>query len=186
VQYTGYEKPLDQVAVKNPRDRRLGFLLGTADLIAQMSDRAYPEKCRTFLYTEFEACGLAGAGKGGRAPVYTSPDDLLSKTPEFARKLFQDRLDGYFEGAYHYMESYFGGQNPYLAEIRKHLSYVRELVDQGAFERLRRQPESINAPALRALMGVRLSDSRSRRPTLPMDTSRTRRASGTATEFVPV
>ena len=186
VQYTGYEKPLDKVAVKNPRDRRLGFLLGTADLIAQMSDRAYPEKCRSFLYTEFEACGLAGAGKDGRAPVYSSPDDLLSKTPEFAKKLFADRLDGYFEGAYHYLDSYFGGQNPYLAEIRKHLNYVRELVDLGAFERLRRQPERINAPALRALMGIRLSDPRSRRLTLPMDTRRTRRAAAGAREFVPV
>jgi hypothetical protein len=187
VQYTGYEKPLDQVAVKHARDRRLGFLLGTADLIAQMSDRAYPEKCRSFLYTEFKACGLAGEGKDGKAPVYSSPEDLLRKTPDFAKKLFHDRLDGHFEGAYHYIETYFGGQNPYLAEIRKHLDFIRMLVDEGQLDRLRRQPERIDAPELRKLMGVRLSDARARRPTLPMDTHRTRHATeGEGAEFIPV
>ena len=186
VQYTGYEKPLDQVAVKNPRDRRLGFLLGTADLIAQMSDRAYLEKCRSFLYTEFEACGLAGTGKDGKPVVYASPEDLLRKTPEFARKLFADRLDGYFEGAYHYIESYFGGQNPYLDEIRKHLNYLRMLAEEGRFERLRRRPERIDAPMLRSLLGLRLSGQRSHRGSLPMGTRRTRRGVRSDREFIPV
>ena len=38
--FTGYEK---QVVMENPLDHTLGCLLGTADLIAQMSDRAYLE-----------------------------------------------------------------------------------------------------------------------------------------------
>jgi hypothetical protein len=187
VQFTGYEKPLDQVRVKNAHDRRLGFLLGTADLIAQMADRAYPEKCRNFLYHEFEACGLAGAGKpGGPKPVYESPEDLLRKTPQFADKLFRERLDGYFEGAYHYMEQYFGGENPYLAEIRKHLDFVQQLVAKGDLERLKRKPESINAHALRGLMGIRLADDRSRRISLPLGTPRTTGSQTKPADYVPV
>jgi hypothetical protein len=185
VQFTGYEKPLDEVAVRGARDRRLGFLLGTADLIAQMADRNYPEKCRSFLYHEFEACGLAGAGKPGKpAPMYKSPEDLVRKTPQFARKLFEDRLDGYFEGAYRYLETYFGGDNPYLAEIRKHLDYIRRVVDQGQLDLLRRHPESINAHALRGLMGLRLRDRRGRVTALPQS-RRTRQSKVAARDYVP-
>jgi hypothetical protein len=175
VHYTGYEKPLEAVRVRGARDRRLGFLLGTADLMAQMADREYPEKCRTFLYHEFEACGLAGEPRPGRpAPVYRSPEDLLRKTPEFARKLFHERLDGYFEGAYHLIEDHFGGANPYLAEIRRHVDFIRQAVDAGDLARLRRHPQSVNAHALRHQMGipiarhggshVRLAGRRTRRP----------------------
>ncbi|HUR40972.1 MAG TPA: HD domain-containing protein [Verrucomicrobiae bacterium] len=155
VQFTGYEMPLDKVSVSGTKDRRLGFLLGTADLMAQMADREYPEKCRTFLYREFEACGLAGEPRPGRpTPIYSSPDDLLRKTPDFARKIFEDRLDGYFGGVYRHIEDHFGGENPYLAEIRRHIDYIRQAVETGNPEMLRRKPEAVNAAALRALMGI--------------------------------
>jgi len=186
VHFTGYEMPLDAIRVRGAKDRRLGFLLGTADLVAQMSDREYPEKCRSFLYHEFEACGLAGKPQPGKpAPLYSSPEDLLRKTPEFAAKLFKERLDGYFEGAYRYIERHFGGQNPYLAEIRRHVDYIRRVVETGRLELLRRHPESINAHALRGLMGVQLArQPRGRKAHLRG--MRTRRARASAADYVPV
>jgi hypothetical protein len=186
VHFTGYEMALDAVRVRGAKDRRLGFLLGTADLVAQMADREYPEKCRTFLYHEFEACGLAGKPQPGKpAPIYSSPEDLLRKTPEFAAKIFKDRLDGYFEGAYRYIENHFGGQNPYLAEIRRHVDYIKRVVDSGDMTLLRRQPESINAHALRSLVGVQLSQQpRGRKSRLRG--LRTRRARVAAADYVPV
>ena len=186
VQYTGYEMPLDAVRVRGAKDRRLGFLLGTADLMAQMADRMYPEKCRTFLYHEFEACGLAGAGKpGGPRPVYSSPDDLLRKTPGFARKLFEERLDGYFEGGYRFFESYFGGRNPYLEQIRRHLDYIRRVIEADDMSLLRRQPHSINARVLRGLMGIRLRNARPRRQRSAARGRSTRRARVSASDYVP-
>jgi hypothetical protein len=186
VHYTGYEMPLDSVRVRDPKDRRLGFLLGTADLMAQMADRNYPEKCRDFLYHEFVACGLAGEGRpGGPKPVYSSPDDLLRKTPEFARKLFNDRLDGYFEGAYRYIEDHFGGSNPYLSEIRRHIDFIRQAVEQGSLGLLRRHPEPINAHTLRQITGIHIADRQRRQATLPLHSRRTRRSRVTAAEFVP-
>ncbi len=186
VHYTGYEMPLDAVKVKDPKDRRLGFLLGTADLMAQMADRNYPEKCRDFLYHEFVACGLAGEGRpGGPKPVYSSPDDLLRKTPEFARKIFNDRLDGYFEGAYRYIEDHFGGSNPYLAEIRRHIDFIRQAVDQGSLGLLKRQPESVNAHLLRQIAGVHVADRRRSRASMPLHSRRTRRARVAGADFVP-
>ena len=38
VHFTGYEVELSQIQLPDPRDRKLGHLLGTADLIAQMFD----------------------------------------------------------------------------------------------------------------------------------------------------
>jgi hypothetical protein len=44
--YTGYEVPFSELVLKDARDVRLGHLLGTADMITQMADRCYLEKCR--------------------------------------------------------------------------------------------------------------------------------------------
>jgi hypothetical protein len=185
VHFTGYEMALDAIKVHDAKDRQLGFLLGTADLMAQMADRNYPEKCRDFLYHEFVACGLAGEPAPGKKPIYTSPDDLLRKTPEFARKIFNDRLDGYFEGAYRYIEDHFGGANPYLAEIRRHIDFIRQAVDQGSTALLRRQPQSINAHTLRQITGIHVADRRRRRSTLPVHGRRTRRSRVAGADFVP-
>jgi len=186
VHFTGYEMALDSIRVHDTKDRRLGFLLGTADLMAQMADRNYPEKCRDFLYHEFVACGLAGQPAGEKSrPIYSSPDDLLRKTPEFARKLFNERLDGYFEGAYRYIEDHFGGHNPYLAEIRRHIDFIRQAVDQGSLGLLRRHPESINAHVLRQITGIHVGDRKRVRASLPLHSRRTRRSQVAAADFAP-
>ena len=46
VHFTGYELDLDKIELDDPRDIICGHLIGTADLIAQMADRCYLEKCR--------------------------------------------------------------------------------------------------------------------------------------------
>ena len=46
VHFTGYEMDPADIEVANSRERRLGELLGTADLIAQMADVDYARKCR--------------------------------------------------------------------------------------------------------------------------------------------
>jgi hypothetical protein len=61
VHFTGYEIKLSQIQLPDARDRKLGHLLGTADLIAQMADRCYLEKCRDRLYPEFVLGGIAAA-----------------------------------------------------------------------------------------------------------------------------
>ena len=156
VHFTGYEIALDKVQVRDPLDRQLGFLLGSADLLAQLSDRCYLEKCRDFLFPEFEICGLAGAPHAdGPKPIYASPDDLLRKTPDFNRKIFYDRLDGYFDGAHRHMKDHFGGRNPYLEVIEAHLQRLKQLLKKNRLNALRLRPEPINGPRLRKLLGRR-------------------------------
>ena len=59
VHYTGYEMHPDQIKLPDEKTHRVGHMLGTADLIAQMSDRCYLEKCRDRLYIEFVLAGIA-------------------------------------------------------------------------------------------------------------------------------
>ena len=142
VHFTGYEIPYAEIDVREPRDRKVGHLLGTADLIAQMSDRCYLEKCRDRLYPEFVLAGMA-TGKtpdGGVHVRYGSGLDLLRQTPGFVAMVVRDRLDGEFGGAYHCVEPLFGGHNPYMATIRQHVGYLQQVLRTENWPLLRRNP----------------------------------------------
>lgn len=160
VHFTGYEMELDQIQVHHPLDRRLGFLLGSADVLAQMSDRCYLEKCRDFLYAEFEICGLAGSPRAGGAKLlYASREELLHRTPEFHEKIWQERMDGYFEGSYRHAAAHFDGRNLYLNAIEGHRLRLREVLRTGQiYAGLRRRPECVNIGPLRVILGLQSAD----------------------------
>ncbi|MGO9036821.1 MAG: hypothetical protein ACLPV2_08410 [Steroidobacteraceae bacterium] len=142
VHFTGYEVKLSQIQLSDARDRKLGHLLGTADLIAQMADRCYLEKCRDRLYPEFVLGGIAAAqGSDGIMQVrYSSGLDLLRQTPRFVRETRAERLEGEFEHAYRYLEPLFGGKNPYLEAIDRNLVYLHRILRAERWRMLRRNP----------------------------------------------
>jgi hypothetical protein len=142
VHFTGYEIKLNMIQLADPKDRKLGHLLGTADLIAQMADRCYLEKCRDRLYPEFVLGGVAATtGNDGSLRVrYSSGLDLLRQTPEFVRETFVARLEGEFEHAYRYLECLFGGKNPYLEAIERNLGYLHRVLRTERWPMLRRNP----------------------------------------------
>ncbi len=99
VHFTGYEVPFEQIRLDDPRDRKVGHLLGTADMMAQMADRCYLEKVRDRLYPEFVLGGVAvSRGDGGLNVAYGSGLDILRNTPEFFAETMRTRLDGEFGG----------------------------------------------------------------------------------------
>ncbi|HEY2340975.1 MAG TPA: hypothetical protein VGH75_10630, partial [Steroidobacteraceae bacterium] len=117
IHFTGYEVPFAEIEsrVADPRDIILGHLLGSADMIAQMADRCYLEKCRDRLYAEFVLGGVAlPVSERGPEVKYASGLDLLRQTPEFVSDVREKRLDGDFDRAYRYLEILYGGRNPYL------------------------------------------------------------------------
>ena len=144
VHFTGYERPLDTLKLTDPRDVKVGHLLGTADMIAQMADRCYLEKCRDRLYAEFVLGGVALPmdGNGGSAPQvkYASGLDLLRQTPDFVVDVRAKRLDGQFDRAYRYLEVLFGGSNPYIEAIERNLDYLRQILRSENWRLLRRNP----------------------------------------------
>ena len=142
VHFTGYEITLNQIQLADDRDRKCGHMLGTADLIAQMADRCYLEKCRDRLYPEFVLGGIAAAqGSDGTMQVrYSSGLDLLRQTPHFVRETRTQRLNGEFGHAYRYLEALFSGRNPYLEAIDRNLGYLQRILHAERWRMLRRNP----------------------------------------------
>ena len=142
VHFTGYELPFDQIRLDDPRDRKVGHLVGTADMIAQMSDRCYLEKCRDRLYPEFVLGGVAlsNSEDGGLKVLYGSGLDILRQTPGFFAETMRTRLDGEFGGAYRYVEAFFGGHNPYMEAIDRNLDYLARVLQTKRWSMLRREP----------------------------------------------
>ncbi len=142
IHYTGYEKPIAKIQLEDARDHRLGQLLGTADMTAQMADRCYLEKCRDRLYPEFVLGGVAlpTSAEGYRKVIYASGLDLLRQTPGFMEQVRNKRLDGEFERAYRYYEILFGGRNPYIEAIERNLAFIREVLRSESWRMLRRNP----------------------------------------------
>lgn len=139
IHFTGYERPIQKIHVPNLTFRLLGNMLGTADIIAQMADRCYLEKCRDCLYPEFVEGGLAARDDGDcRAGLmFKSAEDLVSKTPKFY-KTATVRLNDLLGSAYGYANKHFGGQNLYLDEIAKNVHYAVEVAEQRDLSLLRR------------------------------------------------
>src|SRR6202167_2769523 len=142
VHFTGYEVPFSQINVTDRRDIALGHMVGTADMIAQMADRCYLEKCRDRLYPEFVLGGLAlDTGSTGEHLVrYASGLDLLRQTPQFVAETRTKRLEQSFGAAYHYLEVLFDGRNPYIESIERNLAYLDQGLRSESWRMLRQQP----------------------------------------------
>src|SRR5260221_4426462 len=152
VHYTGYEMEIENIPVADLRDRLVGCMVGTADLIGQMSDRMYLEKVRQFLYQEFVWGKIAREQlpDGKEIVRYVSADDLIIKTPGFYEYVARTRIDKKLDGADRYAESHFGGPNLYQSAIDCNMDFLRETIETADFNRLRRACYSLSASPARA------------------------------------
>ena len=99
-----------------------GTILGTADLLGQMSDRAYLEKL-LFLYYEFREAGIEG---------YNTEFDILRKTLDFY-EITQTRLETTLKGSYLYAAVHFAvrrgiNYNLYMEAIERHMNYLKKIL----------------------------------------------------------
>jgi hypothetical protein len=145
VHFTGYEIPIDKIRISLPIHRVIGNLLGTADILGQMADRCYLEKCYERLFPEFVLGGIARRknAQGQEEIVFASADDLIAKTPDFYESAAH-RLDAVLEAAYRYAEPHFGGHNYYVEAVEQNISYARKIGSGGDVSQLRRQPPAVN------------------------------------------
>jgi hypothetical protein len=151
VHFTGYERMADTIRTDDPLLRRVGEILGTADIVAQMSDRCYLEKCRDRLYPEFVLGGLTRRQQpdGRVVTVFKSASDLVRQTPGFYVNAMT-RLDQQLHRAYQYAETHFGGQNVYIDEMSKNVRYSEVVASAFGRELLRRSPPNTLLPSVRA------------------------------------
>lgn len=120
----------------------LGQMLGSADLISQISDRWYPERCYYHLYPEL----VLGGGDRVRTPdgreqlLYRDAFDLLSKTPRFYQNIVCKRLDQGFQQVARYLTVHFDGTDPYAESIHRNLDRCVRMVADGPSGVLQREP----------------------------------------------
>ncbi len=146
VHFTGYEMDIDDIMLHDPKDRLLGCLVGTADLIGQMSDRLYLEKCREFLYSEFVWGSIAREtlADGREIVRYASPEDLMLKTPGFYEYVARTRIEKKLGGADRYAAAHFDGASPYQTEIDRNMLFLKDAIEQADLKRMRRSCYSLS------------------------------------------
>ena len=146
VHFTGYEMDVADIQVDDPRDRMIGCMVGTADLIGQMSDRMYLEKVREFLYEEFVWGQIAREqlADGREIVRYSSREDLVFKTPGFYEYVARTRIQKKLDGADRYAESHFDGPSLYQSAIDSNMEFLRQAIETADLNRLRRYCYSLS------------------------------------------
>lgn len=120
----------------------LGQMLGSADLVSQMSDRWYLERCFYHLYPELV---LGGGDRvrnrdGQDRLLYRDALDLLSKTPTFYHNIVCKRLDRDFQQVARYLAPHFSGADPYAEAIQSNLERFARVVAEGPVGVIQREP----------------------------------------------
>jgi len=119
---TGLNTKVADVHFADSQIELLGKMLGTADLLGQMSDRYYLEKL-LYLYQEFIEGGIT---------VYASEFELLQKTTVFF-DLTEKRFKSELGNVSRFMQSHYSiclnyQFDPYQVAMQKNLSFLEELV----------------------------------------------------------
>jgi hypothetical protein len=120
---TGLNVNMNASQFINMQNGILGKILGTADLLGQMSSRTYIEKL-PLLFHEFKEGNVGG---------YESELDLLEKTPAFIR-MTMNRFEVELGGVYRYMRDHFSvrwgiDQDPYMAGLEETLRYIEYILE---------------------------------------------------------
>jgi hypothetical protein len=122
--------PFDRIPFSGERYRLLGQLVGTADLVGQMADRAYLEKL-LFLYQEFKEANFGN---------YRNVHDMLRQTGKFY-EITREKLDGAYQGLYvrlaaHFRDIFGVENNYYLESIEKNIAYLAKITEREESEHL--------------------------------------------------
>ena len=122
IRATDLKQPFAQIPFVDDQERSAAAILGTADLIGQMSDRDYLEKL-LFLYYEFREAGIPG---------FQTEYDVLRKTGDFylltRQRLKQSYLNLYALARLHFRERHGIDANLYMIAISRQLNYLRRII----------------------------------------------------------
>jgi len=120
----------------------LGQMLGSADLLSQVSDRCYPERCYYHLYPELVlgGCDRVRTPNGQEQVLYRNAFDLLSRTLMFYENVVRKRLNDDFQQAARHLTAHFSGADPYAKAIQRNLDRVARIVTDGRASLLRHEP----------------------------------------------
>lgn len=120
-------------AQHDPPAVALGRMLGTADLVSQIADPLYIERCYYHLYPEFVLAGVdrRRLPEGREEVFYRDAFDLVAKTQGFCERIVLERLRGDFGEVGHGLAAYFGGADPYALSITRNLDRLARIAAEG-------------------------------------------------------
>lgn len=125
---TGVNVDLAVIPFQNELEKRLGFGLGTADLLGQMAAPDYIEKLG-ILYQEFEESNQFN-GKVTGPGIFTSAEDLRRKTPVFWEKYVLPKIEGDFLASYRFLNRPLPeGPNAYLQKVQKNIARLQKQLE---------------------------------------------------------
>jgi hypothetical protein len=124
---TGVKVDYNKLLFNSEEERIIGYALGTADLLGQMSAVDYPEKL-SMLYTEFEEAyryeGVERLHEKG-ITIFESAEDLIRKTPYFYENVVMGRFKE-MGSLYKYLTYHFNdSRNPYIEAIEENIKKIR-------------------------------------------------------------
>jgi len=131
IRCTGLHVALDRIPFQSELERIVGFALGTADLLGQMSADDYIDKLPT-LYAEFEESARFYEGKMASMMTFASAADLIRRTPDFWDTYVMPKLEKDFWGLYRFLNHpYPHGPNFYVQKIEANIERLRKQLAEG-------------------------------------------------------
>lgn len=121
---TGPANELSRLNFRAPVDRIIGAALATADYLGQMAAVDYPDELE-ILFKEFEESDNYFAVPRSRR-IYSSPHDLIIRTPDFWREFVRPKLETDFLALYRFLASpYPHGENAYIAAVENNILEIQ-------------------------------------------------------------
>ncbi len=125
IQTTKMSADFNTIPFHSESEKAAGALVATADILGQMSHRAYLEKL-LFLYNEYKEAGIFG---------YETEFDILKKTVTFYVKV-EERLNNELMGMFKYAEVYFNKRhkidtNLYIIAIERQMNYLNSIIEDS-------------------------------------------------------
>jgi hypothetical protein len=126
IRCTGVNADLKSIPFQSDLERKMGFALGTADLLGQMAAADYVDKL-DILFQEFDEANHFSHRSSGPG-VYKTVAELRRNTPAFWEKYVLPKINGDFIGLYHFLERP-NGENPYVARIKANIERLKDQLD---------------------------------------------------------
>jgi hypothetical protein len=128
IRCTGLNALLSAIAFQSEVEKLLGLTLATADLLGQMAAPDYVDKL-PILYEEFSEAVVRDPQGSRMLKVYSSPEDILIRTPAFWTNYVLPRINNDFQKLYTFLSvPYPTGPNPYLLAIEANMARIRKMV----------------------------------------------------------
>jgi len=132
IRCTGVHVDLTRIPFQGEVEKVIGYALGTADLLGQMSAEDYIDKL-DILYAEFEESAKYYEGKMVGTLDFAGAEDLTRRTPSFWTGYVLPKLDRDFWGIYKFLNRpYPAGPNEYVRRINANIQRLRERLAKTA------------------------------------------------------